>query len=62
MPILGNNFGMKVHLTVDQQDPVVYFWDELLKRLYQMEVQLSKIAEDTPKVLYLLEVNNPESP
>ena len=35
IPILGNDFGMKAQLIINQKGPTVYFWDELEQSLSQ---------------------------
>ena len=35
IPILGNDFGMKAQLIINQKGPTVYFWDELKESLSQ---------------------------
>ena len=55
VPILGNDFGMKAHLVIDQRGPTVYFWDDLKKCLSQTETQVSNFEEDTLEMFCLLQ-------
>ena len=44
VPILGNDFGMKAQLVINQKGPSVYFWDELKQCLAQTDPATNRPA------------------
>ena len=53
IPILGNDFGMKAQLVINQKGPAVFFWDELKQCLAKTDPATNDAVEEIREILKL---------